>query len=388
VHARLKRSGAKWAIDDAGSTNGSYVNGSRVQNALLEAGDFLEVGRAFLMLRSTRARLHAPLPDIDCVELLQAPLGFATLLPHVRASSMQLERVASSGITLLIYGETGTGKEVLARSVHELSGRQGPFVAVNCGALPNTLVEALLFGHVRGAFSGAHADTAGFVRAAQGGTLLLDEVQDLSSLAQAALLRVLQEREVVPVGASRPIPVDVRFIATAPEPFASGARAASIRADLLARLNGLSHCILPLRERREDLGLLIAALLRKAGLSESTTPAPSLSLEFSVRLLRHDWPLNVRELEQLLARGWALATGGIIDAEPSVLELPNDSPAQVESRAVQLSPEDRALRERLIQELTRAKGNVAEAARALGKAPMQVRRWMQRLQVDPASFRG
>src|SRR5262249_4252107 len=161
-------------------------------------------------------------------------------------------------LSILLLGETGTGKEVLARSLHALSQRPGPFIAVNCGAIPENLVEGQLFGHVRGAFSGALKDEPGLVRAAQGGTLLLDEIGDLPASSQAALLRVLQESEVRPVGSTQTVKVDVRIIAATHRPLESLIKGNAFRHDLYARLAGFRFELAPLRKRKVDLGLLIA----------------------------------------------------------------------------------------------------------------------------------
>ena len=177
--------------------------------------------------------------------------------------------MARSTIGVLLVGETGTGKEVLARAIHDASGRVGPFVPVNCNTLTEGLAESQLFGHARGAFSGAVTDATGFVRAADKGTLLLDEVADSGATAQGALLRVLQEREVVPLGRAHAQKVDVRFIGTSPRPLATGD---SFRSDLFARLSGFVYEMTPLRDRREDFGLLVAGLLHRAGARESDRP--------------------------------------------------------------------------------------------------------------------
>jgi hypothetical protein len=184
LHARLRRAPMGWHLEDAGSRNGCYVNGQRVERCLVRADDVVEVGHTFLIVRDFDQRPDQPSRDLDSAELEREPSGLRTLLPSVAAALADLRRVARSPIGILLVGESGTGKEVLARSIHELSERPGPFVAVNCNTLTEGLVESQLFGHVKGAFSGAIADAAGFVRAADRGTLLLDEVGDLGSTAQ------------------------------------------------------------------------------------------------------------------------------------------------------------------------------------------------------------
>lgn len=383
IHARIRHEPGGWVLEDAGSTNGSYVNGARVERALLGPGDIVELGRTFLWIRSAALPADESAHDLESHELSGRPSAFSTLLPELAVAITRLERIALSSITVTLAGESGTGKELLAQAIHAASGRTGPFVAVNCGALTATLAESQLFGHLRGAFSGANAEAIGFIRSADQGTLLLDEAKDLTPSAQAALLRVLQEREVIPVGAARPQKVDVRFIATSPHPLTPAVQRGVFREDLYARLSGFCYLTPPLRERREDIGLILARLLTKLGVVESDAPriAPELALE----LLGYDWPLNVRELEQWLARSWALTDAGRLDLEPPCA-LTSASPAGAAEEPV-LSSEDAALRQRLIDELRAARGNVAQVARALGKAPMQVHRWMRRLAVTPRTFR-
>ncbi|HLL84987.1 MAG TPA: sigma-54-dependent Fis family transcriptional regulator, partial [Longimicrobium sp.] len=209
VHARLSRVLDRWVLEDAGSKNGVRLNGVRQQRAMLANGDVFELGHTFFLFTE---RLVSPgeargeLPPESYGTL--AP-GLATFNRALALDFDALAQVARSNVPVLVQGETGTGKEVLARAVHGLSGRAGPFVAINCGALPETLVESELFGHRKGAFTGATEDRPGLVRAASGGTLFLDELGDLPLPLQAAFLRVLQEGEVQPVGATAPVKVDL-----------------------------------------------------------------------------------------------------------------------------------------------------------------------------------
>ena len=267
---------------------------------------------------------------------------------------------------------------------HDLSGRRGAFVAVNCGALTPTLVEALLFGHVRGAFSGATRDEPGLIRSADGGTLFLDEIGDLPSATQAALLRVLQEHEVLPVGSTRPVAVDCRVVCATHRSLDTLVEGGQFRSDLLARIDGFRYPLAPLRDRREDLGLLLAALLprvareRAAGL---TLAAPAAR-----GLYAHGWPGNVRELERCLARAVALAMTERI--EPSDLALPAPSLPEVsEIELLELDEDQARLRQRLVEELAQHGGNVSRVARSMGKARMQIQRWMRRFGLVAESFR-
>jgi DNA-binding NtrC family response regulator len=391
IHARLWRASDGWHVEDKGSTNGTFVNGQRTERARLGGDEVVEVGHSFLLLRDLPDRIDRAATDLDSRALYTLPAGFATLIPRIADELVALERIARSGVTVTLRGETGTGKELLARAIHGLSGRPGPFLAVNCGALTDSLAESQLFGHVRGAFTGAVADAPGYLRAANGGTLLLDEVGDLGRTAQVALLRALQEQEVVPVGSARSLKIDVRFVATTPRPLEELVQSGQFRSDLYARLSGFTHTTPPLRNRIEDVGLLVAALLTKMGVRD--TDAPMISPELGLGLLRHSWPLNVRELEQSLGRGWALAAGGVMDLAHMRLASADPGPGAPadreteSSREVILSAEDRDLRDRIVQALAATHGNVAEVARRLGKARMQLHRWMRRFAIDPRSFR-
>jgi DNA-binding NtrC family response regulator len=280
----------------------------------------------------------------------------------------------------MIRGETGTGKEILARAVHGLSRRPGEFVAINCGGLTDTLIESELFGHKKGAFSGATDDTLGLVRAAHGGTLLLDEIGDLPPASQSAFLRVLQEREVIAVGSTRPVPVDLRVVSATHRDLEDLVARGRFRADLLARVSGFRLDLPPLRERREDLGLLVAHLLERIT-GEEDAGGATFTEAAARALFRHDWPHNVRELEKVLAAAVVLAAGQPIDVAhlgPAVAEAPA-APAPGE--------EDEQLRARLVELLTQHEGNISAVARAMGKARMQIHRWMRRFGIGPDEFR-
>jgi DNA-binding NtrC family response regulator len=384
MHARLFRKNEGWLLEDTGSTNGTYVNGVRCARALLGPADIFELGRTFMVLRHHEAGDAQTPPFFDAAMLAGERPGLATLLPKAARRLAALRRAAASSIPVLLSGETGTGKEVVSRAVHELSGRSGPLVAINCATLTDHLGPAQFSGHVRGAFSGAVADAPGLVRSAHEGTLLLDEIQELLPANQAALLRILQEHEVVPVGGVRPIKVDVRVIATSPSPLDEAARSGAFRPDLFARLSGFSHALEPLRHRIEDLGLLIAALLATRGVTAADRPR--IAPELGEQLLRHAWPLNVRELDQLLRRAWLFARDGLMESGDLLAEDgANHRPPNQTSET--LAPADRALRERLSAELDKAGGNVALVARTMGKAPVQIRRWAKRLGLDVVHFR-
>ncbi|MGK6318450.1 sigma-54 interaction domain-containing protein [Sphingomonas sp. DT-204] len=278
------------------------------------------------------------------------------------------ERIAQSDITVLVNGPTGTGKEVLARAIHLGSTRaDGPFIAINCAALPETMLEAMLFGHVKGSFTGASSGGQGFFRAANGGTLLLDEIAEMPVALQAKLLRALQEREVVPIGATEAEKVDVRVIACANRDLQAEVAAGRFRADLYYRLSVFPLATRALAERRGDIPALAAAMIaRHAG---DRASLPWLSDEALGALLRHDWPGNVRELENVIQRALLLARGDRIEAGDIVFDRPaapvmpafaNDGPATL-GKVVQMS-EFAAIRETLAA----CGGSRAETARRLG----------------------
>jgi transcriptional regulator with GAF, ATPase, and Fis domain len=288
--------------------------------------------------------------------------------------------VARSVVPILLLGPTGSGKEVLAREIHAQSGREGPFCPVNCGALPQSLIESLLFGHVKGAFSGAARDEAGFVRSADGGTLFLDEIGDLPATSQAALLRVLQEREVIPIGSTRAFKVDVRVVAATHRPIDRLLQSGAFRDDLLARLKGYAHHLPPLRERMCDFGIVLADVLGVIGGVRASRL--SFAPEAARAMLGYPWPLNVRELEQAIASALALTKGDVIEARhlPADLFVPRQPPEPPKQVA---DP----LRDRIVGLLHVHHGNVTAVARAMGKAPSQIHRWLHRFEIDADTYR-
>jgi transcriptional regulator of acetoin/glycerol metabolism len=373
-HASLQRVLGRWLLEDEGSRNGTFVEGERITRMELADGALFEIGHSFFVFRTAAAHDPPPVP---------AGENFTgSLQPSYAAQLRALERAAPTSLPVVLRGETGTGKEVLARLVHRLSRRPGRFQPINCAALPPSLLESELFGYRKGAFSGATEDRPGLVRSADKGTLFLDEIGDLPPPAQGVLLRVLQESEVLPVGDTRPVPVDFRLVVATHRPLEEMAAAGHFRHDLLARLAGFTLNVPPLRERREDLGALIAVLLHRH--------APGRALRFSAAAARalflHAWQLNVRELEKTLALGIALAPEGVIDL-PHLPEQLRSASEPKPATAAPLGEDELRRREELVSLLREHRGNVTAVAKVLGKARVQVQRWMRRYGIRPAVFR-
>ncbi|MBU4230741.1 MAG: sigma-54 dependent transcriptional regulator [Proteobacteria bacterium] len=266
----------------------------------------LTLGRAaeHMRLRRENLLLRRQIDDLQRGQGLDDMVGKS----GVMVSFLQtVVKVAQYDTTVLITGESGTGKELVARGIHQKSGRAGkPFLAINCGGMPSSLLESELFGYVKGAFTGAEKDRKGIFQEAEGGTLFLDEIGELPGDAQVKLLRVLQEREVRPVGGARTVRVDVRVLAATARDLQEGVKAGTFREDLFFRLNVIPLHIPPLRERKDDIPLLCLHLLGKIG-KKFGKPVPELSPSALALLLRHQWPGNVRELENALERAVVLA---------------------------------------------------------------------------------
>jgi len=289
------------------------------------------------------------------------------------------EQVAPTGSTVLIQGESGTGKEVIARYIHNLSNRaDGPFLSINCGALPETLLESELFGHVKGSFTGAVRDKQGLFAAARGGTFFMDEVGEMPPSLQIKLLRVLQEREVIPVGATEAIPVDVRIIAATNRDVEEEVRRGNFRADLFYRLNVIALELPALRERKEDLLLLMDTFLQDLAVEREAAPK-ALSADAMDAVMVYDWPGNVRELQNALEHAVVLARSELI--EPGAL------PERITRRRKEPLVADRAQPNPALDVIERAYimwvlqaegGNKTRAAEVLGIDPSTLYRKLSR----------
>lgn len=343
----------QFRIRDLGSHNGTKVNGVHITSVPLAHGDVIRAGDSLL---------------VYCDHIAQ------------RHSNLFVRRAARSDLHVLILGESGVGKEVVARKIHEASGRTGPFVAINCAAVPRDLLVSELCGHVRGAFSGAQQARDGLFLAAVGGTLMLDEIGDMALELQPVLLRILETRTVRPVGGDRELPVDVRIIAATNSALHSVVETGKFRRDLYARLAQLVTEVQPLRARREE----ILDLSDEFGSEGNANFA--LDADLAEALVLWDWPFNVRELRSLIKAMQAS------HEERSVLHL--DDLSDLRADIACAVPSSRAPAEplcssadtltdpqRLVQALVSVDGNVAALARKLGTSRSHVYRWLKRWEI-------
>ncbi len=423
MHARIRREGDAYVLTDLGSRNGTIVDGQHAHEVVLEPLSEVRVGDAIFKFVDEGADVAAAYRIDGVVAGQRKARSFVELVGGAKMDAIgaEIERIAPTELSCVVLGETGTGKEVVARGIHRLSGRKGSFQAINCAAIPQNLLESELFGYRRGAFSGADRDKPGLIKLADGGTLFLDEIGDMPVDAQAKLLRVLQSREVFPLGATMPERVDIRVVCATHRDLYGYVREGRFRGDLLARLNEHTVRLPPLRERKEDIFLLVRSFFARYG-----KPSASFTFSFMVALLHYDWPFNVRELESCVKRGLAIAEDGVLDtmhlpdaiAEtmrgygnkgpraslPSMLP-PNVYPAglvpgsakpppsaipisHAPISAAPHSPRSQAPGEDELRALlTRHKGNVAAVGRELGKERMQIHRWLKKFGISLDDYR-
>src|SRR3954452_17183768 len=371
-HLQIRMEAGRPFARDLASAGGTRVNGEPLLGErALDAGDVLRLGDTLFV--------YAPAAAVTLAERASELVGDSASLVAIRRS---IESVALHKHTVVLTGETGTGKEVVARVLHQRSGRTGPFVAVNCGAFAEGLLPSDLFGHVRGAFTGAVADQQGLFRAARGGTLLLDEVAEIPLALQANLLRVLEMREVRPVGSTRDFPVDVRVIATSNREMVDLVQAGRFRADLYSRLAQWTIRGPPLRERRDDIPALTSHLLARCD-GEGLKVTPDLA----EALLVHDWPLNVRGLLTVLSVA-VVATPPdeplSLGAEVRMALRTTRSMVVENVKKTESAVLDKADLTRLME---RFHGKVAAAARELGITRPKLYRLLWAQDIDPALFR-
>jgi len=375
-HVSIRVADGRYIIMDLGSRNGTWYEGSRVTEVTVPAGTTLLVARTPIRIEPEAQPLDIPPSQARRFGEL---VGESLAMREVFAV---LERVAGSDATVVVEGETGTGKEVVARALHDASPRRkASFITVDCGALPENLLESELFGHVRGAFTGAAQARTGMIARADGGTLFLDELGRMSPTVQARLLRVLEERVVRPLGGDVHREVDVRVVAASRDDLDAEVAAGRFRPDLLYRLAVVRVALPALRTRREDIPLLVRELVRRRGLADEDpsgsgpgmdgpgfTPGPGMD-----RLLAHSWPGNVRELRNVIDRAIALAPGAQrfgdltirLETAPVVgegLAVRSDLP-YAEAKAAVLHDLERRY---LADILARHKGNLSAASRDSG----------------------
>lgn len=373
-HATLTLTGLVVELRDEGSSNGTQVNGVRISTQALEPGDIVRMGSTLLEL------------GVAAPQARRAGSSMVGSSPAFLAALDRADRVAPSDLPVLILGETGTGKDVVACRIHEGSRRPGGLVAVNCAALPGGLVESALFGHKRGAFTGAGSDNPGFFLQAQNGTLFLDELGELPLEHQAKLLRAIDAREVVPVGGTRAVRVDVRVVAATNVDIARETEQGGFRSDLYARLAGTVIRMPPLRARRGDILDLAQHFIGRDG------GEYRFSVQAAERLLLHPWPRNVRELIATMRR-LQLELGERSTVTGTDVLAALDSPFVGRSPAAQAVPsrsamaDGRPARDELAAQLGALRGNVSRIAEHYGKDGKQIYRWLKHHGLDPRDYR-
>jgi transcriptional regulator with GAF, ATPase, and Fis domain len=406
-HASIAFDGSRWVLSDLGSRNGTMVDGSFVSGPVeLEHLHEIRVGDALFKFVANNADRYTAYRIDGRITAERRARAIAGLVGGWQMDQIaaDLERLAPTQLSCVIMGETGTGKEVAARELHRVSGRKGSMQAINCAAIPQNLLESELFGYRRGAFSGADRDKPGLIKLADGGTLFLDEIGDMPLEAQAKLLRVLQSREVFPLGATAAERVDVRVVCATHRDLTQYVREGKFRGDLFARVSEHVVKLPSLRERKEDVYQLARLFVARYG-----RPDLSFGFSFIVALLHYDWPFNVRELESCVKRAVALAEGEVIDVPqlPDVISTlmrdygarpsptshgeggPRESRTHIPTAPPPASssrrppPTESELRELLI----RHRGNIAAVGRELGKERMQIHRWMKRFGISIDEFR-
>jgi DNA-binding NtrC family response regulator len=346
-------------LTDLESSNGTFVDGRRVQRVFVVPGDKIELGRTRLKLEAAHETVDLTLSRAEAFGNYR---GRSTAARRVIALC---EKIAREDVTVLLLGETGTGKDTIAEALHEAGPRAtGPFAVIDCGAIAPGLIESELFGHEKGAFTGAHAERPGIFREAHHGTVFLDEIGELPRELQPKLLRVLERREVKPLGATRSVPVDVRVIAATNRNLRLDVNRGLFREDLFYRLNVVSLSLPPLRERPDDIPMLAAHFWKQI------VPEGGLPAEFVEPLLRHSWPGNVRELRNRVERAaW-------LDRRPEITGAAGTGEASFHTaKQVVVDEFERRFLTELLQ---RTGGNISEAARRSELDRVHLRRLLRK----------
>jgi two-component system nitrogen regulation response regulator GlnG len=380
-HLSLEVGGDAITIRDLGSRNGSFFQGARFESIVVRTGASVVIGETELAVSTGGAK-----EDVAPSGLTHFGELIGTSTPMRRAFAL-LERVAPTDSVVLLQGETGSGKELAAEAIHRASGRsKGPFVVCDVGAYTPSLIESELFGHVKGAFTGADRDREGAFRQADGGSIFLDEIGELELGLQPRLLRALERRQVKPVGASTYRSVNVRVIAATNRDLAAEVRAGRFRADLYHRLAVMRIELPPLRDRPEDVPVLVQHFLERAAAS-GLGPAPTVPPSTMAALAAHDWPGNVRELRNVLERATLIAPGPSA-LTPHLLGLESSGEGHREKARLDdaeltfKEAKDRLIgaweREYLAAIIERAGGNVSLAARRAGIARVYLHELMKK----------
>ena len=384
VHFEIVRDAKGYLLRDLKSTNGTFLDGAEIKEAYIRAGSIIMAGAAELKFTPFEERIEI-LPSDK--ETLGPMAGRSTPMREIFGL---IERIAPTDATVLIEGETGTGKDMIARTLHQLSRRaQGPFIVVDCGAVAGTLIESELFGHEKGAFTGAAATRQGAFELASGGTVFLDELGELSLDLQPKLLRVIEQRELRRVGGLKTIKVDLRILAATRKDLRSEVEKGKFREDLYFRLNVVPILAPPLRERREDIPILVEQFLRQLAPDEEV----SLADATLAALMAHDWPGNVRELRNVIERAIALGS------DPGALVAPlGDRPLQSVRAALpsEFTPNlpfrdekerwnEMFERRYLVWLLRRADGNISKAARDADMDRKYLHKLLKKYGIDPGS---
>ena len=379
-HAEIHATGSGFRVKDLGSTNGTRINGVAIVEAFLEDGCTLQVGEVPLEFKLGKDKVTVPMSEATDLH------GAVGQSPAMRTVFSRIDRIAKTDATVLIQGETGTGKEVIAWSIYEASKRKdAPFVVVDCGGIAPTLIESELFGHERGAFTGAQQRRIGAFERAHGGTLFLDELGELSLDLQPKLLRALEKREVQRVGGDKPIAVDVRIIAATNRDLRSMVARGEVREDLYYRLAVVTLELPPLRERKEDIPLLVDHFLKGMGLGRNALPEGAVE-----RFVEHSWPGNARELKNAVERAVLLGetrlAGNEAPLRPAMAGAHGleDHAIDVERPYKDQKAQVVALfEERYVRALMKAHaGNVSAAARVAGIDRMSLHKILERYGLD------
>ncbi|WP_437725599.1 sigma 54-interacting transcriptional regulator [Sorangium sp. So ce861] len=382
-HATLRAHADEVQLTDEGSHNGTFVNGRKCTSASLVAGDLVGIGPILLLIHRSPIDFDVPWSDL----LIGRSHALARVL-------REIDRVAASRMTVLLRGETGTGKELVAREIHSKSGRSGPFKALNCGGIPGELLQSELFGHVKGAFTSALSNRLGLFQSAAGGTAFLDEIGDAAATVQVSLLRFLDDGMITPVGKDTSHAVDTRVVAASNVNFEELIAAGRFREDLYARLSAWTLRLPPLRERIEDIPLLVRHFIR-AHTGRDRPVHPRLMLA----LLRYAWPRNIRELEAVVQRAVLEGSSDGSIQLSAELEAHLSKSVRLRSPATPVRAREPLKRgaateasikpdaERLRMILEEHGGNVSSAADYLGVSRVTIYRWCRQHKISTDDYR-